>query len=80
MAIIGRYILSPSVIDELSKKRVGVGGEIQLTDAIKNSLSLYGAYGYKFEGKLLNGFKDGIQTSPTGEKYLIRNGQAIQKM
>ena len=33
-AVIGRYILQPSVLDRLSTIRPGAGGEIQLTDAI----------------------------------------------
>lgn len=34
MAVIGRYILSPRVLDNLDHMKVGAGGEIQLTDAI----------------------------------------------
>ena len=50
LAVIGRYILFPSIIKELSKKRIGSGNEIQLTDAIKSSLNYSEVYGYKFEG------------------------------
>ena len=50
LAIIGRYILLPSVINELSNKKIGVGGEIQLTDAIKNTINSDGVLGIKFEG------------------------------
>lgn len=50
LAIIGRYILLPSVIKELSNKEIGVGGEIQLTDAIKNTINSDGVLGIKFEG------------------------------
>ncbi|MFO7700361.1 MAG: UTP--glucose-1-phosphate uridylyltransferase [Acidimicrobiia bacterium] len=39
LAIIGRYILDPSVMDALSSTRPGAGGEIQLTDAIRQSIS-----------------------------------------
>lgn len=35
LAIMGRYILSPSIFDILSSIKPGVGGEIQLTDALK---------------------------------------------
>lgn len=34
LAVIGRYILQPSIFDHLSEQRQGAGGEIQLTDAI----------------------------------------------
>jgi UTP--glucose-1-phosphate uridylyltransferase len=34
-AVIGRYILQPSIFDYLSSTTPGAGGEIQLTDAIK---------------------------------------------
>ena len=50
LAIIGRYILLPNVLDFLSEKKVGFGGEIQLTDAIKNTIKNDGVIGYKFEG------------------------------
>ena len=50
LAIIGRYILLPNVLNFLSEKKVGFGGEIQLTDAIKNTIKNEGVIGYKFEG------------------------------
>ena len=37
-AIIGRYILMPSVLNHLTQMRPGAGGEIQLTDAIADDL------------------------------------------
>ena len=51
IAIIGRYVLTRNIIDELSNKEKGSGGEIQLTDAIKNSLTFSEVFGYKFQGK-----------------------------
>ena len=50
LAVIGRYILSPNIIKELSMLKKGFGGEIQLTDAIKNSIISENVIGYKFEG------------------------------
>lgn len=38
LAIIGRYVLDPSVMDALDRTEPGAGGEIQLTDAILASL------------------------------------------
>ena len=50
LAIIGRYILLPNVLNALSEKKVGFGGEIQLTDAIKNTIKNEDVIGYKFDG------------------------------
>lgn len=38
MAVVGRYIFSPSIWDKLEGTGVGVGGEIQLTDAMDDLL------------------------------------------
>jgi UTP-glucose-1-phosphate uridylyltransferase len=43
LAVAGRYVLTPNVFDELVKGKNGVGGEIQLTDAIEK-LTSAGAY------------------------------------
>lgn len=37
VAILGRYILSPDIFEILENTPPGVGGEIQLTDALKES-------------------------------------------
>ena len=54
LAVIGRYILDPSVFEVLSSQAKGVGGEIQLTDALakglKNSTPT-ALHGLLFEGK-----------------------------
>ncbi len=52
LAVIGRYILAPTVFDHLSKKQTGAGGEIQLTDAIAADIDTdAGVYGYRFRGQ-----------------------------
>ena len=38
LAVIGRYILTPSIFAEIEAVKLGAGGEIQLTDAIANLL------------------------------------------
>lgn len=38
LAIVGRYILSPTIFEILDEQQIGVGGEIQLTDAIQRLL------------------------------------------
>ena len=49
-AIIGRYVLTPAIFDELEKITPGAGGELQLTDGIKGLLKSEKVYGYNFEG------------------------------
>ncbi len=39
LAIMGRYILNPMIFDILSNQAPGAGGEIQLTDALKELLN-----------------------------------------
>ena len=50
-AIIGRYILEPSVFSRLANLGPGAGGELQLTDAICADLGDIGVSGYRFEGE-----------------------------
>lgn len=50
-AIVGRYILTPNILEELGKISRGALGEIQLTDAI-NRVALNGeVFGLVYEGK-----------------------------
>ena len=52
LAVIGRYILSPAVLESLNTIKSGAGGEIQLTDAIAAQIhSDAGVYGYRFQGQ-----------------------------
>jgi UTP--glucose-1-phosphate uridylyltransferase len=52
LAVIGRYILSPNVMSNLNKIKAGVGGEIQLTDAIAEEAQHEGrVYGFRFRGQ-----------------------------
>lgn len=62
LAVIGRYILSPSVLRNLNKIKSGAGGEIQLTDAIANEIGTEnGVYGYRFQGQRFDcGSKSGF--------------------
>ena len=48
MAVVGRYIIEPSVFNELEKQNKGTSNEIQLTDAIANRIGKSHCYGYKF--------------------------------
>jgi UTP--glucose-1-phosphate uridylyltransferase len=52
LAVIGRYILPPSVLDNLGAMKRGTGGEIQLTDAIADEISAGRAvHGFRFAGR-----------------------------
>ncbi|SES09391.1 UDP-glucose pyrophosphorylase [Tranquillimonas rosea] len=52
LAVIGRYILTPKVLKNISSMKEGAGGEIQLTDAIAQEIpSDEGVYGLRFRGQ-----------------------------
>jgi UTP--glucose-1-phosphate uridylyltransferase len=50
IAILGRYIITPTIFEILENTKPGKGGEIQLTDALKELLSNEAMYAYTFEG------------------------------
>jgi UTP--glucose-1-phosphate uridylyltransferase len=51
LAIIGRYILTPTVFEMLTEIQAGTGGELQLTDALRLLLKREPMYAYVFEGR-----------------------------
>ena len=51
IAILGRYILTPDIFDILQYQEPGKGGEIQLTDALKQLAKREVMYAYQFSGK-----------------------------
>lgn len=51
IAVVGRYILQPSIFKAIEDTAEGAGGEIQLTDAIAKQLEKESVYAYEFEGK-----------------------------
>lgn len=52
LAVIGRYILTPKIMQNLNKLKSGSGGEIQLTDAIDAELAEdRDVYGFRFRGQ-----------------------------
>jgi UTP--glucose-1-phosphate uridylyltransferase len=52
LAVMGRYVFTPEIFDALERVSPGVGGEIQLTDAIGILLAEQTVYGYTFsEGR-----------------------------
>ncbi|MCU0310550.1 MAG: UTP--glucose-1-phosphate uridylyltransferase GalU [Acidimicrobiales bacterium] len=48
LAVMGRYVFTPEIFDALAHVRPGVGGEIQLTDAIALLLDSQTVYGWVF--------------------------------
>jgi UTP--glucose-1-phosphate uridylyltransferase len=50
LAIIGRYVLTPDIFDEIEQTRPGAGGEIQFTDAMRSLLKRRPFYAVRFEG------------------------------
>jgi UTP--glucose-1-phosphate uridylyltransferase len=51
LAVIGRYLLTPTVFETLSDLKAGAGGELQLTDGLRALLRKEKIYGYVFDGK-----------------------------
>lgn len=51
LAIIGRYILPPEIFSILTQVPPGAGGEIQLTDGLKQLQRRSGLFGYEFTGR-----------------------------
>jgi UTP--glucose-1-phosphate uridylyltransferase len=51
LAIVGRYILQPEIFAYLAEENIGAGGEIQLTDAMRNLLVKQDFWAKKFTGK-----------------------------
>jgi UTP--glucose-1-phosphate uridylyltransferase len=50
LAILGRYVLKPSIFSILETTREGVGGEIQLTDALRTMAQQEKMLGLEFDG------------------------------
>jgi UTP--glucose-1-phosphate uridylyltransferase len=51
LAVVGRYLLSASIFEDLVKIGKGAGGEIQLTDGIARLMEREPVYAFEFEGK-----------------------------
>jgi UTP--glucose-1-phosphate uridylyltransferase len=50
LATIGRYVFNPSLFEHLRTTKPGMGGEIQLTDAIRAQLASEDVYGVLYRG------------------------------
>ena len=51
LAIIGRYILTPDIFDEIERTQPGAGGEIQITDAMRSLLKKRPFYALRLQGR-----------------------------
>jgi UTP--glucose-1-phosphate uridylyltransferase len=51
LAVIGRYVLTPTIFETLERTPLGAGGELQLTDGLRLLLQREKLYGYVFQGK-----------------------------
>jgi UTP--glucose-1-phosphate uridylyltransferase len=61
MGVAGRYVLTPHIFQEIRNQPRGVGGEIQLTDAIARLMQHETVYAYEYEGKRYDcGSKEGF--------------------
>ncbi len=48
LAVMGRYVFTPEIFDAIARVQPGVGGEIQLTDAVSLLLADQDVYGFPF--------------------------------
>ena len=51
VAVLGRYIINPTIFPLLEKQEAGAGGEIQLTDALCKLAQVEKMYAYDFVGR-----------------------------
>lgn len=71
-AVVGRYVLEPEIFEHLRQTTPGVGGEIQLTDAIASLLKEQPVFGFNYNGTRYDcGSKEGFfqATVEFGRKY-----------
>ena len=61
LGVAGRYILTPGIFSEIRALPKGVGGEIQLTDAIAGLMRREKVFGYEYQGRRFDcGSKEGF--------------------
>jgi UTP--glucose-1-phosphate uridylyltransferase len=64
LSITGRYILQPQIFEVLAQGKRGAGGEIQLTDGMRDLANRQAFYGMKFDGRSFDcGSKLGFLTA-----------------
>ncbi len=79
-AAVGRYILDPMIFDVLRKTPVGLGGELQLTDAITMSRRAVPLTAFQFSGTRHDcGNHDGLLAAAVARKASVRHSPASQE-
>ena len=89
-AILGRYVLTPAIFDILEHTAPGRGGEIQLTDGLKELCKIEKMVAVDFEGKRydtgnINGFLEatidyalaGAETGPWLREFLLEKAKTL---
>jgi len=77
LAIIGRYILTPDIFRILERQKAGAGGEIQLTDALRELLKKRSIYGFLIKGKRYDA-GDKIGFLKTTVDFALRNPEVSE--
>ncbi len=75
LGIVGRYILTKDIFTYLEKTRPGAGGEIQLTDALRQLNARHELYAYQFEGTR-HDIGDKIEFVKATLAYALKDKQA----
>lgn len=79
IAILGRYIITPSIFDYLETQDAGTGGEIQLTDALRRLAKDEAMYAYDFKGHRYDvGTKTGFLQANL--EFALRNPEMADEM
>lgn len=79
IAILGRYIITPSVFSYLETQDAGTGGEIQLTDALLRLAKDEAMYAYDFKGHRYDvGTKTGFLQANI--EFALRNPETAEEM
>ena len=79
IAILGRYIITPSIFSYLETQDAGTGGEIQLTDALKRLAQEEAMYAYAFKGHRYDvGTKCGFLQANL--EFSLRNPETREEM
>lgn len=79
IAILGRYIITPTVFEYLETQDAGTGGEIQLTDALRRLSQAEAMYAYDFKGHRYDvGTKTGFIQANI--EFALRNDELKEDM
>ena len=78
LAVLGRYIITPEIFEILEQTPPGRGGEIQLTDGLKELGRRQQIYAYNFQGRRYDvGDKEGFLEATV--EYALRRPELKEK-